>query len=135
MEAFWIGVFCFFLHKILTASKEDFSHEQRGHFYSRDNHDSEMDNLEAQIEECSKCAEQNGYQVIGCYTDTASALSAITERSGWNALLDVCRKGDVRCVIETSEDRIVRSRQELYDCLAPLKETGTAVIFAEGKAL
>ena len=103
--------------------------------YSRDNHDSEMDKLEAQIEECRAYAEQNGYQVTGCYTDTASGLSNIVERPGWKALLDECRKGDVQCVVVASADRISRSQQELYDCLAQLKETGVEAIFAEGTAL
>ena len=103
--------------------------------YCRDNHDFEMDKLEAQIEECRAYAEQNGYQVTGCYTDTASGLSNIVERTGWKALLDDCRKGNVQCVVAASLDHISRSQQGLYDCLAQLKETGVESVFAGEEVL
>ena len=103
--------------------------------YARSNSNDEMDNLALQAEACRVYAEQNGYQVTGCYTDTASGTSVAAERPGWKALLEACRKGDVQCVIAVSASRISRSRQGLYDCLAQLKETGVEIVFTEGEAL
>lgn len=62
--------------------------------------------LEAQIADCQKIADENGWKVAGIYQDTASGSADLEDRPGLLSALGALRKGDV--LIARSASRISR---------------------------
>lgn len=68
--------------------------------------------VERQIRECSKYAEENGFEIIGVYTDyTESALN--TNRSQFKKMLEDGQSGLFDVIIFYSLDRFSRKREEV----------------------
>ena len=87
--------------------------------------------VERQREDCEALATRLGVDVIATYADNDVSAYSGKPRSGYLALLDAIRDGDVDLVLAWHEDRLHRSPRELEDYIDACQPRSVATSFVQ----
>lgn len=101
---------------------------KRAAIYARySSHKQREESIEEQIDECKEYAEQNDFQVVKVYTD--SAVSGKTEdRDGWQEMMQNAKLKMFDVLLVYTIDRMGRDRYALAVAKKALKDCGVTVI-------
>ncbi|HUW21147.1 MAG TPA: recombinase family protein [Candidatus Bathyarchaeia archaeon] len=84
--------------------------------------------LDVQKRVCSKWAKDNGYQIVGIYTDEGKSATTTKGRHGLEDLIIHCQKEHIDIVLVLDTDRLARNPFSHYSIKEELRKVHTEII-------
>lgn len=117
--------------KIETVQPVDFKNKLRVAAYSRVSTKAEeqLESLDAQIRHFEELLNHSDWQSVGIFVDEGLTGRKMNQRKGLQALLELCRKGEVDLILTKSISRLSRNFEECLNVVRELIGLKVAIYF------